>query len=169
MQAVREATEVKHMDVNLPTPDTRLLSLWNQTATSLTNMERREKDERRNNNNIFICNNGVQRWWGLGKKKAVNADSRSHSIWLELCEAVSEKTSLNKMWKICNSMLGKAKDHNAVPNVALQMNVTTEKITEMTGPIFFPQATQEPKHCIYRPEKVDETPPYNLDFTPWEL
>ncbi|KAG0432923.1 hypothetical protein HPB47_020385 [Ixodes persulcatus] len=157
VQATKAATVEKLVDMDTPTPDTRLLSLWNQRSIALDKYRRTKDPEQ-----LAQVNN-------LTKEAKDHARNLSTENWFALCESFNEHTSLSKAWAVCNAMFGKKKTTHTIQNMALGLDKTIEEIAEEIGPIYFPQPTVTPEAEVYEREEVDPTDPINADFTEWEM
>ncbi|KAG0415106.1 hypothetical protein HPB47_007719 [Ixodes persulcatus] len=85
-EATQNATVRKLIDVNGPTSDTRLLSLWQKRVNHL-NMYRAERKRK----DLQAANQ-------LAKEAHIYASKLNQTNWLDLCESFNEHTSLAKMW-----------------------------------------------------------------------
>ncbi|XP_042142358.1 uncharacterized protein LOC121833283 [Ixodes scapularis] len=154
--AAKAATVETLIEKEAPIPDTRLLSLWRKRTNHLRRYRRTRKrrDIRKANR--------------YAKEAQRHASRLCRDDWIKSCEEFNERTSLRRMWAVCNAMLGKSKGGNTAPNMALAQGKEITQILDEIGDVFFPQPATSPDPKIYEPEesKAEE---YEADFTMWEM
>ncbi|KAG0411802.1 hypothetical protein HPB47_011058 [Ixodes persulcatus] len=131
-EAAKTATVETLVEIGAPIPDTRLLSLWRKRSNYLRRYRRtrKKRDIRKANR--------------YAKEAQRHANNLCRDDWTRLCEGFNERTSLRRMWAVCNTMLGKSKGGNTAPNLALAENKEVKQILDEIGDVFFPQPATSP-------------------------
>ncbi|KAM7296609.1 uncharacterized protein ISCGN_021766 [Ixodes scapularis] len=141
--ALKEATTETRVEQDAPTPDLRLLGLW---AKRLQAIQRYRNGPR------------TPHAWRAITRATVDAKIYARQLdssrWLDFPASLSEKTSVERLWAVSRTLLGKRKEKGATSAMALKLNKTDEQLANMAGDLFFPQ-----------PDSASDIPsPYDMEI-----